>query len=164
MVYSCWKKDTALEIKHVPLDIIKTSSYYFDGEDKTPLEVEQEILKTVTDFKDKIITLRIKGCLASGKISDINFKGIFEQFKDAYHVLKNTSKLTTKEFKEIAIDSRNVDEIEHSLIKEHLEQSILPEEKFIALMHALDKEKLEGEKIVDFEGRVIKESSLVIDL
>lgn len=157
-------KDSNIEVKHIPLNIIETVSYYINAENKTPKEIEKEILNLVKDYENKIITLRIEGCLSSGKISDINFKLILSNFKEAYHVLKNTSKLTTKEFIESSVDIRSVDDIEISIIKEHVKQSIFKEEKICQIITALDKEKFEGEKNTDFESRIIKEASTIIEI
>ncbi len=157
-------KDNNIETKHIPLKIIDVVSYFIDAEGKTPGEIEKEILNTVKDYECKIITLRIEGCLVSGKISDINFKSILSNLKEARYILKNTSKLTTKEFKELSVDTRSVDNIEISSIKEHIKQSIFKEEKIIEIIRSLDKEKFEGEKNTDFELRIIKEISKIIDL
>ncbi|MBW2992918.1 DNA repair exonuclease, partial [Candidatus Woesearchaeota archaeon] len=44
-------------------------------------ELEKEILNKVNsvDMRDKIVTLRVKGVLESGRISDVDFKGIIER-------------------------------------------------------------------------------------
>ncbi len=157
-------KDGKLETKHIPLKIIDVVSYYINADNKTPKEVEKEILSKVKDHEDKIVTLRIEGCLKEGKTSDINFKVILDNFKKAYHILKNTNKLTTKEFQEISIDTRNVDDIELSIIREHAKQSIFKEQEVIEIMKVLDKEKYEGEKNIDFELRIIKELGSMIQL
>ncbi|MBI2148572.1 DNA repair exonuclease [Candidatus Woesearchaeota archaeon] len=153
-----------LHVKHIPLKIIETVSYYINAENKTPIEVEREILNTVTDYKNKIITLRIEGCLKDGKISDINFKNILENFSEAYYVLKNTNKLTTKEFQELNVDVNNVDDIETLIIKEYSKQSIFDEDKIFDFMNSLDKEKFEGEKNDDFEIRILKDVSKLVGI
>ncbi len=157
-------KNGGLETKHIPLNIIETISYYLNAENKTPKDIEQEILNTVKDYKNKIVTLRIEGCLKEGKPSDINFKAIFENFKDAYYILKNTNKLATKEFQELEVDTRNVDDIEYSIVKEHAKQSPFDENKILEIMRLLDKEKFDGEKNADFESRIIKELAYLIEL
>src|SRR3989338_4572397 len=103
-------KNNKIIPKNIALKIKEVVSYKITAENKTPQEVQEEILNTIKDYGDKIITIRIEGCLSSGKISDINFKQIFENFREAYLILKNTSKLTTKEFEEFSIDTRNIDE------------------------------------------------------
>ena len=70
--------------------------------------------KPIVDFE--IFEGKIKLRIVS-KLTD-SFASLFENFKEAYFVLKNTNKLTTKEFEELSIDMRNVDDIEVSIIKE----------------------------------------------
>ncbi len=157
-------KDNVFETKHIPINIVETNSYYINAQNKIPQEIELEIMNQVTNYKGKIITLRIEGCLKAGKLSDINFKGILENFKESYYVLKNTSKLTTKEFESMSIDTRNVNDIEYTIINENSKEGLFNEEKITQLMKSLDKEKLEGEKNADFESRVLKEFSSIVSM
>ena len=73
--------------------------------------------------------------------------------------MKNTTKLTTKEFEEIKVESGSVEKVEEKLIKEHLGQikvaglDVEKEEKLINnLMQVLSKEKIEGETNTVFEN------------
>ncbi|HIH26324.1 DNA repair exonuclease [Candidatus Woesearchaeota archaeon] len=149
---------------HIPLNVVDVISYFINAENMTPKDVENDILSKVIDFDNKIVTIRIEGCLKSGKVSDINFKYINESLSKAYHVLKNTSKLVTKDFQEIKADNRNIDDIEISIVKDHQDQSFIEESKIMNIMKCLDKEKFDGEKNSDFESRIIKEVSSIIEL
>lgn len=116
------------------------------------------------EIKDKIITLRFFGRLKGGKIGDIDYKSIFEMLyeKGAYVVLKNSSKVITPEFEEIMMHKENSYDIEKDIIKEHVGKikfdfdGINEEEYINQLMKALDDEKQEGERVADFEERVMK--------
>lgn len=156
-----------------PLQIYNTFHIKIDCDHKTPEQVKQEILKEISnqEFINTIVTIRLFGVLESGKPSDINLKEIFEQLYDkgAYFVMKNTNALTTKEFQEIKISSGSVDDIESTIIKEHLGQlKVLNSEKeeslIHALMHILNTEKNEGEKLTDFETRIINEMNKVFEV
>ena len=157
--------DDQLNTKHVPLKIREVISLIIDVTDKAPLEVEEEIRTAIKnqETKDKVLTLRVAGCLKNGKPSDIDFKKIVEETKDTYCFLKNTYKLTTKEFEEIQVESGNTEDIEEKIIEEHLGQidiaSLNMEEKWLTkrLLNCLNKEKHEGETKVDMEKRVIKD-------
>ena len=125
------------------------------------------------EFNNTIVLIRLKGTLSTGKHTDIDYKEIFSTLydKSAYFVMKNTNALTTKEFKEIKIDTKSVDETENSLIKEHLGQIKLKdidnekEELLIKnLMKVLSTEKQEGETVADFEKRVKDDVSIVLDV
>ena len=153
-----------LSSRHIPLKVVDVISYFFNAENKSPKDIENDIISKIVDFDNKIVTIRIEGCLSSGKVSDINFKYISEYFSKAYFVLKNTSKLVTKDFQEIKADNRNIDDIESSIVKDHKSQSIFDESKVLEIMKSLDREKFDGEKNSDFESRIIKEVSSIIEL
>ena len=117
---------------------------------KEKKNIASGIVHIQATFNNTIITLRIDGTLHSGKPSDINFKEIFEKLynKSAYFVMKNTSKLTTKEFEEIKIETGSSEDVESKLIKEHVGQikvgELTPEkeEKQIKdMIHILSREK-----------------------
>ncbi|MBS3174829.1 exonuclease SbcCD subunit D [Candidatus Woesearchaeota archaeon] len=164
-LYIIEKNDgSELKIKHLKLEVIHTDSYFINAENKDPKEVEEEILNKVRDFKDKIITLRIEGCLISGKTSDINFNLIKERFSESYCLLKNTNKLTTKEFQEIELEYNNADEIETKILQEFSLKSKFSLEFIKEMMQNLDKEKFDGEKNSDFELRIIKDLTNLIKL
>jgi len=74
--------------------------------------------------------------------------------------LKNTSELKIKEFEELEDLSEDVDDVESELISKYTDKSDFVRE----LIGILDKEKLEGEKIFDFESRVIKDTLKVLNL
>ena len=161
--------DEKLNCEYIPIKLKDVITYSFNANDKTPEEVKREILSEVKDYEDKIVTIRIKGTLKSGKPSDINFKGILESLESAYYVLKNTNKLTTKEFEELEIETGNVEEIEHKTIQDHLGKiDFMTEEQekklTESLMESLNKEKEEGEKNADFELRVVKDAEKVLEI
>jgi len=162
--YIVEKKDK-LELKHVPVKIKDVEVLRFDADEKTPEELQKEIMdKLSSNIKGKIVTIRVEGVLKSGKTSDLNFKKIIEN-SDAYIVLKNTAKLKTKEFEEIISTEDSVEDVENKIIKEHLGKVKLEdfgisndEEKLMnELVVNLSKEKNEGEKVIDFESRVVKD-------
>ncbi len=137
-----------------------------DLEGSSPEEFESGLLGLAKDgdFKDAIVPIRLRGALATGKVSDIDFKTIFDEFysRGAYFMLKNTSGVSSKEFEEIKIHEENVEDIESVLIEEHLGN--LPDMKLDAakekelterLMQAMHIEKKEGERNSDFEERLI---------
>jgi len=157
-----------------PIQIYNTYKIDIDCNHKSIEEVEEEFLKEIQDkeFIDTIVTIRLQGILKSGKPSDINFKEIFNKFyeKGAYFVMKNTNKLTTKEFEEIKIEKNSVEDIEESLIKEHLGQikvkdlDIIKEEKLTKeLINILNQERKEGERVTDFEKRINGEIEKVLE-
>ncbi len=157
-------------IEWIPIQIYNVHSINIDVNNQTPEHIKKEIEEQTKnhEFNNTIITIRIKGTLSSGKISDINFKSIFKKLydKSACFVLKNTSGLKTKDFEEIKIQATSVDEIEDKLIKEHLGQTkiSLDEEKLTKdLINLLSAEKQEGERVIDFEKRLKQEINEILE-
>ena len=151
--------------KHIPVKVKDVVALEFDANNKTPIEVEQEIQNNLAskETKGAIVTLRVAGCLKNGKPSDVDFKKIIEQLNDAYYVLKNTYKLTTKEFEEVQVETGSTEDVEEKIIDEHLgqlnvEELGFDEKKTIkVLCNILNKEKQEGEKRADMELRITKD-------
>lgn len=158
-----------------PIQIYNTCNIKIDCNHKTPEQINQEIMDEIKEkeFFDTIVTIRLEGTLESGKISDINFKEIFDKLyeKSAYFVMKNTYALATKEFEEIKIEASSVEDIEEKLINEHLGQIKLKDmdakkekELIKELMKALSAEREEDEKVADFEKRVRKDINKILSL
>ena len=162
-------EDGKLEFE--PIQIYNTFNIKVETEHKTPEQVTSEIMGQIKDkeFNNTIVTIRVKGVLESGKPSDINFKDIFEKLyeKSAYFVMKNTNALIAKEFEEIKIDARDVEEVEERIIKEHLGQiKVDLDEANVTkeLMRVLSVSRGEGEKVADFESRVNGEIGKILQI
>lgn len=160
--------DKAEQIILVPNKVV---SVRIDAGNKNPAEAEQEIIDGFknTDLKDTVVTIRVEGQLRKGKITDINFKKIFETLysQGAYFAMKNTEKLTSKEFEEVKINENTAEEIEEKLIAEHSGQlKVYEKEQEIQvtkeLLLQMSAEKQEGEKNSDFEKRVQNEIDKVL--
>lgn len=150
-------------IQHLKIEPCKVLALELDAENKTPEQANEELAELLDghELKDTIITLRAKGCLKTGKPSDIKFKEFFSKAYDAgaYFVMKNANKLASKEFEEIKTSKNSVEEIEETAIEEHAGQlGVLEAEKeketTKELIRILSIEKEEGEKTADFEKRV----------
>ncbi|MBU2615842.1 MAG: DNA repair exonuclease [Nanoarchaeota archaeon] len=116
------------------------------------------------ELKDKIILLRIKGTLESGKNSDIKFSEIedFAQQRGAYFVLRNTHDLKMKE-EEFEIEINESNDIENETIKSYSGQNDSQFNKSISqLMNAFIAEKQEGETTENFTNRVIDDAKKIL--
>ena len=163
-------EDNAITYKPVMLyDVV---SLEFDCEDKTVEEIHSIVLQDLNknDFKNKIVTLRFCGNLLHGKASDIDFRIIFQQLyeKGAYFIMKNITKLTSKDFISVITDIGNNRNIEENIIEENIGNLSNPffdgEEKrtTLSLLQSLSAEKLEGERSVDFDERIKKDALTVL--
>ena len=169
------EKTDKLELKYEPIVIYNVFSLTIDCNNKSPEQIRAELEERIKgrEFINTIVTIRLAGTLDSGKPSDINIKEIFSKLYDssAYFVMKNTSKLTTKELDKVKAKTSSVEDVEDLLIKESLGQikvdnlNIEKEEKLTKQMMAiLSKEKQEGERVADFEKRIREEIEKIIKL
>ena len=126
------------------------TSYTINVEELTAEQAEEKILKTLQQqpLNNHIVTLRLQGKLKNGKTSDINWKKI-THYHGPYHLLINKAKLTDQEEQQIAI-TENLDNIEETLLQQTINKDLNKQ-----LMNLLITEKDEGEKIHDYELRVI---------
>ncbi len=144
-----------------PIKVIETEAIPIDCDAKVPIEIEEGILSAIDskDFTNTIVLLRFKGMLREQKVSDINFKRIFQSFfeKNAYFVLKNSNALSSTAFEEVKLAGQSVEEIELLLLQEHMQSNLTENDSAFAqeLLHALNKEKIEGERVIDFENRIL---------
>lgn len=153
-----------LDKKWIPIKVKDVKPFYFNAENKSAEDIQSELVSELrkADIKDKIVTIRVEGTLARGKPSDINFNDVLSRFPEAYAIMKNTSKLSSKEFVAIKAQSGTTKEIEERIIKEMIPEikgysfgEADAEEAIQKLMISLDEEKAEGEKKADFEKRLI---------
>ena len=159
-----------VEWEYVPVKIKDIETFSISVNELTPEKATEKIVQEVKsrNTDDKIITLRVHGEL-DGKTSDVNFKEILEHLHEAYFVLKNTAKLQSKQNKEVNMKLGTVEEIEQEILKEQVFEITIKEmdknDQFIQqLMQLLNKEKEDGEKVQDFEKRIISEGLKVLDV
>lgn len=137
-----------------------------NADNKSPEQITEEAQNKLKSIRSSIVTLRFQGELARGKTADISFAEIASQAEKNYNILlKNTSALTSREFKiEVESKGKSIEEIEKEVIeryeqkKEHKEFAPFIKE----LIKALDVEKQEGETNTAFEKRVADEASKVL--
>lgn len=151
-----------VNVQHRSIPLIETCSFTFRADGKTPALLEREIKETIKDYAQKIVTMRIEGAVEEG--IGINWNALQAHFADAYVLLKNTTKLTKKAYQEVQVDrdqsigvmEENLIAVKNKELKDHL--------RVRELMRLLDTEKQEGERNIDYESRIIKETRAVLDL
>jgi hypothetical protein len=142
--------------------IKKVLSILIDANHKTPEKINEEMIRQIDDVNDKLVLIRIEGILESGRISDIDFKRVYQLLleKGAYFIMRNTTGLSSKEFEEVKVTTTSTEEIENRLIDEHIGQIKTSwdrdEEKQMVknIMAILSSEKKEGEKVYQHEERI----------
>jgi exonuclease SbcD len=163
--------DGKTSVEYEPIQVHNVFRILVNAEGKSPEQVEQDILGQIKgkEFNNTIVTIRVEGKLSTGKPSDVNFKEIFDALynKSAYFVMKNANKLIGREFEEIKVEQESQEKIEDALIKEHIGQikcfdAVKEEHLTKALIKALDTEKQEGERVAEFEKRVIEQLQSIL--
>ena len=153
-------------IEFIPLEMIKHQKLILNCNHKTQEAVASETTSyfETLELTDTIVTIRLTGKLEKGRVSDINFKDVFDKLykQGAYFVMKNTYQLNSEEFEEIKIAEADPEHVEEEIIKEHLQQIKLfaPERELGLtkdLLSALNTTKREGETVSDFNKRVDEE-------
>lgn len=153
------------QFKKIELKIKEVVS--FDIEIKNALLATEKIISEFEkkDLEDKIVLLRLRGILETGKNSDIKFSQIEEaaKRKNAYFLLRNTHELKTRET-ELEFKIEETENIEDETIKTYKEQNPSDFNKYILqLMNTLSTEKQEGETIESFIGRLSEEFKEILN-
>jgi hypothetical protein len=162
------------KILHEKIELYPVKRIEVDCDHKTPEQANALLAEAVNgkDVKDTIVLLRIHGTLESGKTSDVGTSKMADllQERGAYFVMKNTSKLASKDFQEIKVQAVTAEEAERLVIDEHAGQvktlklsAELERDLVRSLMTLLDAEKEEGEKQSDYEARIVREMNKVFE-
>lgn len=154
------------QLRKIELKVKEVAS--FNIEIKNALLATEKIISELEkkDLDDKIVLLRIRGVLETGKNSDIKFSQIEETVKrkNAYFLLRNTHELKTKEA-ELELEIKETENIEEETIKTYKEQNPSDFNQYIPqLMNAFSTEKQEGETVESFTGRLSDEFNKILAL
>ena len=151
------------------IKVIDVFSIDIDCNNKSPSEIYNEIVDKIKDkeFLNTIVTIRLHGVMSSGKPSDIDMKNIIKMLenKSSFFVMRNTSKLISKDYEEIKTVGDSVDEVEENIINENIGQIKIDydEKKLIhELMDVLGREKKEGQTSSDFEKEIVNDVSKIL--
>jgi DNA repair protein SbcD/Mre11 len=166
-------KGCKIESEYIPVKLKDTEAHTINLDGKDSHQVVDVVLNKIdkNEILDKILLIRLVGTLSSGKLSDIDFGRINDEFSGAFVILRNSAKLKIKEFENLEVDDGSVEHIEEKLImeqgindEEQAKEIDLNEKKVKELFNALNDEKMEGEKNLDFEMRVVKNAFEVLEL
>lgn len=161
------------KVNWIPIELKKHQKINLNCAHKSAAEVYIEIIAAINNIEanDALVTLRISGTLRDGKVSDIDFKAVFEKLysQNAYFVMRNTAGLESEEFEEIKSAYLNAENAEEEIIKEHLQQlKLFDKESELhltqSLLAALNTSKKEGETVADFNCRIEGETSKILNL
>lgn len=155
--------DGQQEVSWVPIEVIRHLAVEIDCTRQSPEAVTQQLLPPFHSLpvQNALITIRLAGTLGQGRMTDIDFKEVFNSLygRGAYFVMKNTAALSSSEFEEIKIVESDPELVEEKVIREHLRQSTLFEKEkelglIKSLLSGLNTAKREGENSADFQKRI----------
>jgi len=172
---------TCADIKFHSLELSKYLYMEFNADHKTPAQLNQEMKKeferkeSQDKIKGRIIVLKVKGELTSGKTSDVNFQELRKYLKeaDALHVSINYHGLVSREFTEIRVKGETVEEIEENLLQENLSNINIPVKELTStqgkelasrLLKIIRQNQKTNEKKAEYNTRILHESLSILGL
>jgi exonuclease SbcD len=177
-----WAKFIEIKIADIILHTINANQNTIkQTEDKICAVVEQ-----IQDLTNKIILIKVRGTLSSGKRTDINFSKFEEQLlaKGALVTFINRNGLVSPEAAQVKVFSTSIEDIEKKVIKDRIASfKIDPaikddkvknfiKSKLLAekgedtanqLLLALKMEKIENETASDFQTRLLNNAKFVME-
>ena len=153
--------DRSIDIKRIFIKKYEKEIISIEINNLDPISAKEKIFSEIEkkDLSGKIVLLEIFG-VVDGKISDLKMSEIVSLCynKSSYVVLKNTYKLTSSYLSENIETNLSEDssEIENEIIESLLKDSTnkICENDFMKKLLSLDLEKIEGEKINQYEQRI----------
>jgi len=173
--------NSCADIKFHPLELAKYLYLEFNADHKNSTQMNEEIKKELErrknqgEIEGRIIVLKVRGELSSGKTSDVNFQEVRKYLKEAsaLHVSINYHGLVSREYVEIRVKGETVEEIEENLLLENLENIDLPLEELkgtngkelaTRLLKILRQNQKTNEKKGEYNLRILNESLSVLGL
>lgn len=118
------------------------------------------------NLKDKIIILTLSGMLDQGNLSDIDFQKIelFTRNKGCFSFIKSASRVNHKE-SDMIIDHLDSSNLEGLILEKFLGQHASKYNEFApSLLNSLQVSKIEEERAIIFEDRLLSEVKKVLQL
>lgn len=164
--YAFYDDSKSEQVTIEKLDLKNIEIIDLDCDDKSPLEVEDEVIEKINDLdlKDSLLLIRLSGVL-EGISQEINFKEIFKVAYDkgAYFIMKNSMKLRSREFEEIENTVSDPEDIENFVMETN---NVVGDEakKIKELMAILSMEQYDGERKTDYVDRLNAEMNAYLEL
>ena len=173
--------NSCADLKFHPLELVKYLYLEFNADHKNSTQMNEEIKKELErrknqgEIEGRIIVLKVRGELSSGKTSDVNFQEVRKYLKEAsaLHVSINYHGLISREYTEIRVKGETVEEIEENLLLENLKNIDLPLEELNStngkelatrLLKILRQNQKTNEKKGEYNLRILNESLSVLGL
>lgn len=169
--------DKVENIEFVEVPVCKYEVIEYDVDGKAASKVQSslsEIVKSI-DTAGKLILLKVRGELSSGKTSDIEFSSLAKSLegRGAVHVLLNYHQLTTKEYSSVKVVGESIRDIELKIFEESIGAIKITTPKLKgedgvklsnSLLDQMKQEKKSNEAKSEYERRVALEGIEVLGI
>ncbi len=164
-------------IRFVENKLVDYLYHEYDAGGKHPNQVQEELATQVSklNVKNKIVVLKIKGELVSGKTSDVNFSEIIQQIytNQALHVERNRYDFRSKEYQPTVSSGENPMQIEERVFLENMGSATVSinelkgeqgAKKAISLLSILREDQKINERQTDYHERILSSSKALLKL
>lgn len=165
------------DIKFVELNLSEFEYLEYNVTGKNAHKVQEELSQMVEniDAKGKIVILKIKGELAGGKTSDINFTELRQRLYNLGAVFVSLSRfqLTSQEYTPTRAGGEDPKQIEINLLKENVDNVKVSASKLkgeegaklaVSLLEVLRQDSKLNEKKTDYTTRILDEAKQILEL
>jgi len=178
-----------IRAKFIEIKIADIILHTINANQNTIKQIEDKIcavVEQIQDLTNKIILIKVKGTLSSGKRTDINFSKFEEHLlaKGALVTFINRNSLVSPEAAQVKVFSTSIEDIEKKVIKDRISSfkidpaikddkvknfikskllSEKGEDTANKLLLALKMEKIENETASDFETRLLNHTKFVME-
>jgi DNA repair protein SbcD/Mre11 len=178
-----------IRAKFIEIKIADIILHTINANQNTIKQIEDKIcavVEQIQDLTNKIILIKVKGTLSSGKRTDINFSKFEEQLlaKGALVTFINRNSLVSPEAAQVQVFSTSIEDIEKKVIKDRIasfkidpaikddkvknfiKSKLLSEKGEVTankLLLALKMEKIENETASDFQTRLLNHAKFVME-
>ena len=178
-----------IRAKFIEIKIADIILHTINANQNTIKQIEDKmcaVVEQIQDLTNKIILIKVRGTLSSGKRTDINFSKFEEQLlaKGALVTFINRNSLVSPEAAQVKVFSTSIEDIEKKVIKDRISSfkidpaikddkvknfikskllSEKGEDTANKLLLALKMEKIENETASDFETRLLNHTKFVME-
>ena len=166
-----------LAVRWLPIDVVDTLPINVDCTGLGVSDALQAIDTAIeqADVSGKIVSVRVEGTLAEGKVGDIRAEDIVAKVMEhgALEALVNRNKLVSKDYAPTHLQQvvSKKEDIEAAFINEHVAtttiKGITPEDlaqKIGEVLRVLGEEQEEGTKKQDYNVRIAKDFAAIFDI
>ncbi len=148
--------------RFVPVKVCEFEKVVFKADGNSATELQKKLMEFASrNHEGRVVILKVRGELKSGKVADINFRAIRDKIlESAIDVLVNTYALRSVESGRMSVPVEEQEEIERRVFEEISEYGL---NFTVSLFNLLRQEKKDEETKSDFERRITQAAMDMIE-